>query len=307
MLDQKTILRVLSVHPKSRRQKNGSKDSQFDAQVATEKKRGPSLFDQGNGILLPFMVVGVILCLAVIGLLYEFYANSQVGIGKVGSTSLLRRNNGGGVANDVGLAAQVGEQPPPLPVNKGVVTVNSNNGDQPPLPPVMPIFSTVPNAEQVIQETMNGKPSMAGVLAILQKFIFDLHMTNRRLSESKAKPREIIETVFDLTNQQLGGFDRVYRDQLIFPVREDESIFLSLAAYREHLLNDTMAFAFDNALYPEKLFVGAVVQNCFGKVLEDGVTVDTTGLPCKSGVEVVGEHHPNGVGDKTAVRVYARA
>eukprot|EP00977_Amphora_coffeiformis_P030216 scaffold45506_cov153-Amphora_coffeaeformis.AAC.1 len=62
-----------------------------------------------------------------------------------------------------------------------------------------------------------------------------------------------------------------------------------------------MAFAFDNALHPEKLFIGAVVQNCFGKVLDDGVTIDTSGLPCRSGVEVVGKHHPGGVGDKTKV------
>ena len=266
---------------------------QSKPKLRRKKNRGPSLFDQG-GILLPFMVVALVLGLAVIGLLYEFYVNSEKSLSKIGSTSLLRR----GSANDA-LVAQMGaieQQAPPVVVGDKPVIVYDR-----PLPPVMPIFSTVPNAEQVIEETMNGKPTLAGVIAIMQKFIFDLHMMNRRLSETQAKPPEIIKAVFDLTDERLGSFDRVYRDRMIFPVREDESIFLSLAAYREHLLNDTMAFAFDNAKYPEKLFVGAVVQNCFGKVLDDGVTIETSGLPCKSGVEVVGEHHPNGVGDKTAV------
>jgi hypothetical protein len=150
-----------------------------------------------------------------------------------------------------------------------------------PLPPVVPVFSTVPNAEQVRHETMNGRPSLAGILAIFQKFMFDLHQTNQRLAKEHATANEIIQAVFDLIQTQLNTFDDQYRNQLVFPIRKDESIFLSLAAYREHLLNDTMAYAFDAAKHPDKLYIGTVVQNCFGKVLDDGITIDTTGLPCK--------------------------
>ena len=218
-----------------------------------KKMRGPSLFEQHQGILLPFMVVGLILCLAVIGLIYEFYSSSNAAINEAQTSSSMLRSHSG---------------------SSGGVLLR-------PIAPPMPIFSPVPKAEEVIEETLSGKPSMAGVMAIMQKFMFDLHMLNRELSSSKAKPQKIIAMIFDLIKRELGAFDEVYRDKLVFPVREDGSIFLSLAAYREHLLNDTMAFAFDNALHPEKLFIGAVVQNCFGNVLDDGVTIDTSGLPCR--------------------------
>ena len=216
-----------------------------------KKRQGPSLFEQHRGVLLPFLVVAFIFCLAVIGLMYEFYSSSNATLNQEKASSFLRSS------------------------------VSGNIVPQRPIAPPIPIFAPVPDAEEVIEETLSGKPSMAGIMAIMQKFMFDLHMANRDLSDSKAKAPKIITTVFDLIKRQLGAFDEVYRDRFIFPIREDGSIFLSLAAYREHLLNDTMAFAFDNALHPEKIFVGAVVQNCFGNVLDDGVTIDTSGLPCR--------------------------
>jgi len=63
---------------------------------------------------------------------------------------------------------------------------------------------------------------------------------------------------------------------------------MSIAAFREHLLTETLVSAFKHAKNPEKLFVGAVVQNCLGKVLEDG-TIDTSGTPCLTGPKVVGK------------------
>ena len=227
---------------------------QAKRRLRRKKRRGGSFFEN-KAIALPFFVMGSILGLAFLGLLYQFFADSTRTVNGVQSPSLIRSASSKSLAK----------------------TTILNR----PMPPLLPIFSPVPNAEQVIEETLSGKPSLAGIVAIMQKFMFDLHMANQRMSSSKAQPREIIKTVFDLTKQQLGAFDEVYRNRLIFPVREDDSIFLSLAAYREHLLNDTMAFAFDSAKNPEKLFVGAVVQNCFGRVLEDGVTIDGSGLPCK--------------------------
>ena len=41
--------------------------------------------------------------------------------------------------------------------------------------------------------------------------------------------------------------------------RKIESIFMSLGAYRDHLLGETLRQAYKNAKIPEKLFVGAVV------------------------------------------------
>lgn len=156
--------------------------------------------------------------------------------------------------------------------------------------PVLPIFAPVPNAESVMEDTLKGKPTMAGIIAILQKFILKLHESNRNLSATRADAMTIIRSFFDLSSQYLAPLDEAYRGKPVFPIRQDDSIFLSLAAFREHLLADTLDHAFRRAKHPEKLFVGAVVQNCFGRVLEDGITIDASGTPCRTGAQVVGKN-----------------
>uniref|UniRef100_A0A7S2HSP7 Glycosyltransferase 2-like domain-containing protein n=2 Tax=Helicotheca tamesis TaxID=374047 RepID=A0A7S2HSP7_9STRA len=81
-----------------------------------------------------------------------------------------------------------------------------------------------------------------------------------------------------LLKQHLLPLDAAYRGRSIFPIREDDSVFMSLAAFRDHLLGETLKQAFRRAANPSKLFVGAVVQNCFG----DEYT-------CKTGRQVVGK------------------
>eukprot|EP00554_Chaetoceros_debilis_P007814 CAMPEP_0194075320 /NCGR_PEP_ID=MMETSP0149-20130528/2351_1 /TAXON_ID=122233 /ORGANISM="Chaetoceros debilis, Strain MM31A-1" /LENGTH=670 /DNA_ID=CAMNT_0038755761 /DNA_START=127 /DNA_END=2136 /DNA_ORIENTATION=+ len=170
--------------------------------------------------------------------------------------------------------------------------VVSTDGSQPHLdPPVpyLPIFSTIPNGETLIQDTLNGKPTIAGITALLQKYMSEFHDENMRLSQSKASGDEILDSFYTLARKHLVPFDKAYRNKPVFPIREDDSVFLSLASFREHLLADTLQYAFDNAKYPEKLFIGAVVQNCFGKVNEDG-SIDASGKPCKTGRQVIGKN-----------------
>jgi len=169
---------------------------------------------------------------------------------------------------------------------------NNNNdysGNDGPLPPVLPIFAPVPDAQKWMQSTLAGKPTLAGIAALLQHYIHELHMLNQKLAAERANASIIVERIFKLTSDILGQFDAAYRGRPIFPIREEEeTIFLSLAAFREHLLADTLVYAFKNAAQPSKLFVGAIVQNCFGRVGPDGITVDSSGLPCRTGIEVVG-------------------
>uniref|UniRef100_A0A7S2SA14 Uncharacterized protein n=1 Tax=Eucampia antarctica TaxID=49252 RepID=A0A7S2SA14_9STRA len=142
-------------------------------------------------------------------------------------------------------------------------------------------YASIPKAEQLTLETLAGTPSIAGVVAILQKFLSSMHNSQKELSEKfGTNPAEIIETFFDHTSNYLAPLDDAYRGRPIFDIREDDSIFMSIAAYREHLLDQTLRYAFDNAANPDKLFIGAVVQNCFGLGGGD--------LPCRTGVEVVG-------------------
>ena len=171
----------------------------------------------------------------------------------------------------------------------GGASDNSMAHLNPPVP-YLPIFADIPNSEELIKETLRGvKPTMAGVVALIQKFLAELHDKNMELSAKHAEGNEIIGAFWDVAKRHLVPFDEAYRGRPIFPIREDESVFLSLASFREHLLADTMSYAFDNAKYPDKLFIGAVVQNCFGTVGPDG-KIDPSGKPCKTGAQVIGKN-----------------
>jgi len=168
--------------------------------------------------------------------------------------------------------------------NSGAVAVSAE--DEKNFPHLYPHFPPMPPhtmavdlfGEKIITDVLSyNKPTIAGMIAIMQRFLIKLH---EMLVENKhAKtPDEVIQKYFDLVTKYLAPLEEAYRDRSIFPVREDGSIFMSLGAYRDHLLGETLRQAFKNAAHPEKIFVGAVVQNCFG-----------IGVQCRTGVEVKGE------------------
>ena len=148
----------------------------------------------------------------------------------------------------------------------------------PPLP-YLPAFAEIPDSEKLIQDTLNGSPTMAGVAAILNRFIQALHDSNTVMNAKKAEVDELIQAYFSLAQKYLVPFDDAYRGKPIFPIRDDESVFISLAAFREHLLAQTLRSAFTQASNPHRLYIGAVVQNCFG--------IERV---CKTGHVVVGKN-----------------
>ena len=118
--------------------------------------------------------------------------------------------------------------------------------------------------EEIITNTLSyDKPTIAGIIAILQRFLRKLH---QMLVENRDEPspKEVIVKYFALVNEYLAPLEEAYRDRPMFPIREDGSVFMSLGAYRDHLLGETLRQAYKTAAYPDKLFIGAVVQNCFG-------------------------------------------
>jgi len=171
----------------------------------------------------------------------------------------------------------------------------TNDGEsqqQPPhLYPRMPhlpphVMSVDLFGEQIMTDTIQGKPTIAGIIAVMQTFLQHIHAME--VEKRDATAHEVIDAYFEIIDKDLHPFETRYRSQSIFPIREDSTIFMSLGAYRDHLLGETLRQAFKNAKRPEKLFVGAVVQNCFG-----------VGVTCRTGVEVVGKF-PDG-SPKTAV------
>ncbi|KAL3791626.1 hypothetical protein HJC23_012216 [Cyclotella cryptica] len=172
-----------------------------------------------------------------------------------------------------------------------------NDGSAPPhffplVPPLPAILNTrdVPNSQQLISDTLSGKhPTIAGITLILADFIEAMHQSNKELA-TREKPHrvqrdDVHDAFVNLAKTRIQPLEEQYRDKLIFPVRVDDSIFVSLASFRDYLLGDTLKGAFDQAKRPDKLFIGAVVQNCFGLNPYPG----EEGVQCRTGAQVVGK------------------
>jgi len=109
------------------------------------------------------------------------------------------------------------------------------------------------------------------IINYLDQWIHGLHDT---LGEVKTATYEgIWQAYHDYTVKTLYVWDREYLSRM--PVRRDDgSIFLSLATYRDENCINTIRWAYEKAKNPEKLFVGLVQQNCkidcLSGVLEEG-------------------------------------
>mmetsp|Transcript_17232 Transcript_17232/g.24258 ORF Transcript_17232/g.24258 Transcript_17232/m.24258 type:complete len:619 (+) Transcript_17232:50-1906(+) len=149
----------------------------------------------------------------------------------------------------------------------------------PPLKPLPP-HATIDDASKLRQDTLDGSnPTIAGIASIMQEFLKELHTTFHDLGQRRANRDEVIDAYLELAKQHLLPLDNQYRGQPVFPIRqEEESIYISIAAYRDHLLGETLKDAFRKSKHPDKLYVGAIVQNCFG--------IEST---CRTGVQVVGK------------------
>jgi hypothetical protein len=78
------------------------------------------------------------------------------------------------------------------------------------------------------------------------------------------------DTFLDVTKEMPMKWDEENRNR--FPqARQDGSIFVSLGTYRDPFCPMTIKSLYDNARYPDRLFVGMFQQNCFGPRCRTGV------------------------------------
>jgi hypothetical protein len=119
--------------------------------------------------------------------------------------------------------------------------------------------------------SQQSKPPMKidDIISYLDAWIHLLHETLRPL---KLVGYEFIWRAYhDLTVKTLFPWDQEYLSRM--PERRDDgSIFLSLASYRDENCFNTLHWAYGNATNPEKLFTGLVQQNCV-KDCKTGVLV----------------------------------
>eukprot|EP00934_Nitzschia_sp_Nitz4_P001220 Nitzschia sp. Nitz4//scaffold102_size76354//66113//67938//NITZ4_005642-RA/size76354-snap-gene-0.142-mRNA-1//-1//CDS//3329532279//1220//frame0 len=110
-------------------------------------------------------------------------------------------------------------------------------------------------------DSIEDRPPMAlnEIIDYLETWLHTLHDT---LGQAKQATFEgIWQAYHDLTVKTLYVWDREYLSRMP-PRRDDGSIFLSVATYRDENCINTLNGAYGKARNPEQLFVGLVQQNC---------------------------------------------
>ncbi len=110
-------------------------------------------------------------------------------------------------------------------------------------------------------ENLIDKPpiELNEIIQYLDSWIHTLHEV--LLEHKHATFEGIWQAYHDLTVKTLYPWDREYLQRMP-PRRDDGSIFLSVATYRDENCFNTIYNAYGKAKNPEKLFVGLVQQNC---------------------------------------------
>ncbi|KAI2496993.1 glycosyltransferase [Fragilaria crotonensis] len=114
-------------------------------------------------------------------------------------------------------------------------------------------------------------------IAVFEEFLTELHSGLLKASQGERDFRIYHRIYHDLAVKKLYAFDRHYANHMP-ERRSDDSIFLSVASYRDENCVFTLTEAFQQATSPDRIFVGLVQQNCVAN--------------CMSGVLVGGKVEP---------------
>lgn len=124
-------------------------------------------------------------------------------------------------------------------------------------------------------DSIVDKPPMEleEIKTYLENWLHTLHATLGHVK--RATYEGIWQAYHDLTVKTLYVWDREYLSRMP-PRRDDGSIFVSVATYRDENCINTLNWAYGKAKNPEKLFIGLVQQNCHADcmsgILEGGKT-----------------------------------
>lgn len=117
------------------------------------------------------------------------------------------------------------------------------------------------------------------VMTQLKGFLTELHTKYAKLNSGHTSVMKIWDEYRDTAERWLLPLDNSHNQKGLFPVRNDNSIFVSLASYRDENCPVTLQQLYAKADNPDNVFVGLVMQNCFDKcktgVLEGGRVEDT--------------------------------
>ena len=124
-----------------------------------------------------------------------------------------------------------------------------------------------------VKRIQSDKPAMTipEIQATFHTFLVDLHEMG--IKNKQSTPEQIWEAYHKLTYETLYQWDKEYLSRMP-ERRSDDSIFMSIASYRDENCLDTITNAYVKASNPQHLYIGLVQQNCVEKcrsgVLEGG-------------------------------------
>jgi Glycosyltransferase (GlcNAc) len=140
--------------------------------------------------------------------------------------------------------------------------------------PAMSIHAlqVLPSVFQPQRRTMTPL-TISEITDYLSQWISQLHQHLQQSDFKKGKEQAIWTAFHNLTINTLYPWDQQYLQRM--PLRrQDGSIFLSVASYRDENCLNTMLEAYRKAKDPNKLFVGLVQQNCqqdcYTGIMKDG-------------------------------------
>lgn len=99
------------------------------------------------------------------------------------------------------------------------------------------------------------------VMSVFQDFLVELHTRMSAAAKGEQDFLIIHKIYHDLVVEKLYPFDLHYMQHMP-KRRSDNSIFLSVASYRDENCLNTLTEAYAHASFPDSLYVGLVQQNC---------------------------------------------
>lgn len=144
---------------------------------------------------------------------------------------------------------------------------------------VQEILHAAGTGQKAMENMVSDQPPMTldVIISYLDEWIRGLHKTLRQVR--KETYPVIWQAYHDYAVKTLYVWDREYLARMP-PRRDDGSIFLSLASYRDENCVNTIKWAYEKAKNPEKLFIGLVQQNCHENCVSgvlDGGKVEPVG------------------------------
>jgi len=123
-------------------------------------------------------------------------------------------------------------------------------------------------------------PEMSEIIKNMTIFLGTLNKKYIHIKKEQKNPVDIWNIYFELAEKMLIPLDLQYKGSTIYPVRSDDSVFVSMASYRDEYCPETLKSMYLKAEHPDKVFTGLVLQNCLSHcrtgVLDHAGTIKDT-------------------------------